>query len=135
MRQETQARPPADAGTTGVAREALAAVVAHAPVCIAVVRGHELRYTLVNAAYQAILPGVAMLGRLYRDVFPEAAAAGAEERVRRVMESGEPWVIAGYRAPTAVNPGAVWEGQIIRLPLSPGEPPSALVTVQDVSAL
>jgi hypothetical protein len=54
-------------------REFLECVVANAGSCIAVVKGHDLRYTMANSAFQAFVPYVPMVGRTYREVFPEAS--------------------------------------------------------------
>jgi PAS domain S-box-containing protein len=114
-------------------RDLLATIVEHAHACIAVVSGRELRFVLVNPAYQAIAPGTPMLGRTYAEVFPEAAANGAEERFHRVLETGEPWTVARYHAPIRGKPDATWEGEVVRLPGDPGAPPRALVVIRDVT--
>ncbi len=114
-------------------RDLLATIVRHAHSCIAVVAGRELRFVLVNPAYQAIAPGTPMLGRTYPEVFPEAAASGAEARFHRVLETGETWIVTRYRAPIPGNPDATWEGEVTRLPDEPGAPPRALVVIQDVT--
>ena len=107
-------------------------VINHADSCIAVVQGHELRYTLVNPAFQAVTPSP-MLGNRYRDVFPEAAARGAEDALLRVLTTGEPWRISNYQAPTPNKPQAVWAGQVVRLPLVADEEPAVLAVVWDVT--
>ncbi len=43
------------------------------PTAIAVLRGPELVYELVNPAFQAIAPGKAMIGRTHAEVWPELA--------------------------------------------------------------
>jgi PAS domain-containing protein len=114
-------------------RDLLARIVEHAHACIAVVSGRELRFVLVNPAYQAISPGTPMLGRTYPEVFPEAAANGAEARFHHVLDTGERWVVARYHAPIEGKPDATWEGEVVRLPGDPGTPPRALVVIQDVA--
>jgi two-component sensor histidine kinase len=99
-------------------REFLEGIVRHAPIGIAVLVGPDLVVELVNPAFQAILgPGVPIVGRPYRDSFKVAALAGAEERMRLVLSSGEPWQVRNYQTPsdTAAH-GRWWEGEVMRLP-------------------
>ena len=115
-------------------RQFLETLLANAPYCIAVLEGRGLRHTLANSAYQAVAgPDVQVLGRTYREVFPEAAAAGVEAEIHKVLETGEPWAVESYKAPLPGKPNATWEGQVVRLPLAPGEEPSALMLVWDVT--
>ena len=115
-------------------REFLECLVENAGTCIAVVTGKELLYKLVNRAYQAIAPDVRMVGRTYREVFPEAAERGAEALVQCVLDTGEPWLIEDYRAPIPGKPDAVWQGQVVRLPKREGEQPSALIVTLDITS-
>lgn len=114
-------------------REFFECVITHAGSCIAVVQGPDLRYTLVNPAFQAFTP-TPMVGQRYRDLFPEAAAQGAEAALLRVLETGEPWELRDYQDPAPAKPEAVWEGRIVRLQLIAGEESAALAVVWDVTA-
>ena len=114
-------------------REFFEGVITHAGSCIAVIQGPELRYTLANPAFQAFTP-TPIVGQRYRDLFPEAAARGAEAAILRVLETGEPWEVQNYHGPVPAKPEAVWEGRIVRLPLVTGEEPAALAVVWDVTA-
>jgi two-component system, cell cycle sensor histidine kinase and response regulator CckA len=114
-------------------REFLECLIANAGTCIAVVKGRELRYTVANPAFQTVAAGEPMIGRTYREVFPEAAAAGAEAGVQRVLETGEPWVIEAYHTQVPGKPDAIWQGHVVRLPLAAGQEPSALVVVWDIT--
>ncbi len=80
--------------------------------------GPDLVVELVNPAFQAILgPGVPIVGRPYRESFKVAALAGAEDRMRLVLSSGEPWHVRNYQTPTdRVADGRWWEGAVMRLP-------------------
>ncbi|MFU8816714.1 MAG: ATP-binding protein [Pseudomonadales bacterium] len=109
------------------------ALLDHTSVLIAVVQGHELRFTLVNSACQALRPGVEITGRSYSEVFPEAAAAGAETLLREVWETGEPRLLTGVRAPLTATTDACWNVQIVRLPLIESEPAALLMIAQDVT--
>jgi PAS domain S-box-containing protein len=82
--------------------------------CVAILTGRDLRYTFVNEAYEAINPGVPMLGQRFSDVFPNAAETGAEEKLREVLESGKPWRMERYKARISSDPSAVWEGEAVR---------------------
>ena len=52
----------------------LESVIEHSPVSIALLRGRDFRFEMVNPAYQAFAPGEPMLGRTVAEVWPEAAA-------------------------------------------------------------
>jgi len=111
----------------------LKAVLDNARSCIAVMEGPGLRYTLVNAAYQALRPGVKMEGRNFRQVFPGAVHSGAETLVKKVMETGNPDISYGFPVPIPGRPDAAWDHQIVRLPSEPDEEPSVLVIAKDVT--
>ncbi|HMK47962.1 MAG TPA: PAS domain S-box protein, partial [Methanocella sp.] len=100
---------------------------------IAVLQGKELRYTLVNPVYQAIAPHIPMIGKTYREVFPEAAEVGAEERTRRVIDTGETWIVETYHGPIQGKPDARWQGTIVRLPVEEGQESSVISIVWDVT--
>jgi hypothetical protein len=54
-----------------------------------------------------------------RELFPEAADAGAEALVREVLETGKPWMVESYLVPVQGKPDATWQGQVVRLPFEP----------------
>jgi PAS domain S-box-containing protein len=110
----------------------LECLMANADACIAVMSGPELRYTFVNPAYQALAPETPMLGRCYRDIFPDAALAGAEQQLLRVRESGKSWSMESYSAPTPGKPQAIWEGQAVLVPTATDER-TVLVIAWDVT--
>ncbi len=114
-------------------REFLEGIVRHAPIGIAVMVGQDLVVELVNPAFQAILgPGVPIVGRPYRESFKVAALAGAEERMREVLSSGEPWQVRNYQAPAdRAADGRWWEGEVMRLPES--ESGKLLVLIWEVT--
>ncbi len=114
-------------------KEFLECLIANAGSCIAVVEGSELRYTLVNPAMQAISPGIPMIGKTYFEVFPGAAAVRAAAMVRRVMDTGEPWLVEEYHIPIPGKPDASWQGHVARLPVLQGEAPMALVVVWEIT--
>ena len=118
-----------------LAEALLVTAIDTADVCIAILSGPELRYSFVNKAYQAISPGTNMLGRRYREVFVEAAASGAEERLLDVLSTGRPWHIERYLLPIASDSGAVWEGKAVRAEAADQDTPSSvIVSIRNVTA-
>jgi PAS domain S-box-containing protein len=114
--------------------ELLAKAIDTVDACVAILSGPELRYTFVNRAYEVINPNAAMVGQRFRDVFPNAAEAGAEAKFREVLESGRAWRIKHYNAPISLDPSAVWEGEAVRAePITEGAPPSIVVFIRNVT--
>ena len=101
--------------------------------CIAVMKGHQLEYTLVNQAYQNLVPETQIIGRTYREVFPGSFATGSEAIVQKVIKTGKPDNAHGYPVPVPGKPDAAWDHQIVRLPLVEGEEPSALIIAWDTT--
>ncbi|MFZ5573076.1 MAG: PAS domain S-box protein [Thermodesulfobacteriota bacterium] len=114
-------------------RRFLEMLLNQAQACIAVMEGRDFRYTLVNRAYQALRPTMPMIGRTYREVFPEAAAAGSEALLRTVLETGVSMEGRGYHALIPGKPDIAWDHQIDRLPGGDGEESSVLVVTWDVT--
>jgi PAS domain S-box-containing protein len=71
-------------------RQLTETVVRHMPAAVALVRGSDLRFQLVNPAYAALAPGREMVGRTVQEVWPELQSLFAG-RCRRVLETGEPF--------------------------------------------
>jgi PAS domain S-box-containing protein len=111
----------------------LGAAADQASLCIALLAGRELRFSYVNAACQALAPGTPMLGRAYRDVFPEAARAGVEAALQRAIDAGETLRVERYQAPIPTQPDAVWQGEVVPVAARPGEEPSLAVFVENVT--
>lgn len=76
--------------TVRLHRELLETVVRHLQVGAALVRGSDLRYQLVNDAYQAIAPGRTILGKTVDEAGPDAPPH-FRERCREVLETGVPY--------------------------------------------
>jgi len=70
-------------------RQLLESIVNYLPNSVAIVRGHDLTFQLVNPAYQAIAPGKQMVGRPIREVWSEMQPAFFD-RCRHVLETGAP---------------------------------------------
>ena len=64
-------------------------VVNQLPCCVALVRGRDMTFQLVNPGYQATFPGQELLGNGLQAVWPETP--GFAERCRRVLETGVPY--------------------------------------------
>jgi PAS domain S-box-containing protein len=117
-------------------REFIELLVNYSPLAIAVVEGPDLRYYLVNPTYHATLgPEVPLLGRTYREVFPEAAERGAETRMRQVLQTGQPWKIRDFATPIPGRTGMTWwEGEVVRLPEAHGISERLLIINWDITA-
>ncbi|MBA2362674.1 MAG: PAS domain S-box protein [Chloroflexia bacterium] len=57
---------------------------------LCILRGPDYRYEAVNAAYQAILPGVEFVGRTVRDVIPDVDEQGFSAFLDAVYKTGRP---------------------------------------------
>jgi PAS domain S-box-containing protein len=81
-------------------RKFLERLVKAAPVGIAVVRGPDHRYEMVNPYYQAIpgVPDVPMVGRTIAEVSPAVSAQGAVELVETVYRTGQTTSLREYEA-------------------------------------
>jgi len=133
LASDTQTLVPAASMRIGVGD--LERVFGHSEVRIAVVAAPDLRYLYVNAAYRQIRPDVPMVGRTYREVFPDAAEAGAEERLKSVIETSETWMVEDY--PTWLpdrDVPAWWQGECVPISvLGQGHPDAALILIWDVT--
>lgn len=71
-------------------RQRLWAILAHLPAMIGVYEGPELRLVFLNAEAEAVV-GRERLGLVFAEAFPALAALGFEAKLRRVLETGEPY--------------------------------------------
>jgi PAS domain S-box-containing protein len=76
-------------------------VFVHAPAFLAVLRGPELVFEYVNAAYYQLVGYRELLGRPVFEALPEVRGQGFEELLRGVVETGEPYV--GREVPLTVR--------------------------------
>ena len=81
------------AGELAEERSLLGAVVDVTPAALALIRGSDLTYLVVNPAYQAFGSERQMLGRSVGEVWSEVAAE-LETIFRRVLRTGEPYQAA-----------------------------------------
>ncbi len=128
VRRETEA-------TLHASRQQLQRLVDHAPVGIAVLRGEDLVFHSANPVFQAIRgPAVSLVGRTYREAFPEAADAGAEAALRKVLTTGERWRLEDF--PTLI-PGRTgltwWDGECLPLYDAEGRIDAVMAIVWEVT--
>ncbi|MGE5639196.1 MAG: PAS domain-containing protein [Clostridia bacterium] len=105
-------------------------------IAIALMKGDRLEYRTVNVSYAAIREGgVQYMGRTYRDVFPEAADAGAEAKLREVIETRQPWKITGFKTAIPGRKGPTWwDGECIPVASNGSGVDSVLVVNWEVTA-
>jgi PAS domain S-box-containing protein len=119
--------------------ELLMRIVDRVPAGVAIVRGPEMRFTLVNAAYAAIpaTPG-RMLGRTMAEVFPTMPASACA-LLEKVYMTGETLSLRGHQAETDLGRGPTfWDMDFIALPeteVGGGQPvdKGVLIIARDVT--
>ncbi|OUJ68716.1 PAS domain-containing sensor histidine kinase [Hymenobacter crusticola] len=79
-------------------RQRLYQVLMRMPANIALLRGPEHVYDLVNAEYERLFPARTTLGRTIREVIPDIEGQGFYELLDRVYETGEPFYEAETEA-------------------------------------
>jgi PAS domain S-box-containing protein len=79
-----------------VERKNLRQLFEDAPAAIAIVRGEEMRYELSNAINQELGGGRPQIGKTLTEALPALEAAGVVAAVRRVYETGEPFIAREY---------------------------------------
>ena len=90
-------------GELAVKHELLKTVVDHAPVGIALVRGPELVYELVNPTFEAILGERPRVGKRAADVVPRASEV--VPLLKHVLETGESYHSVDLTRPWIVHRG------------------------------
>lgn len=73
-------------------RALLDALAAQSMVFMAILRGPELVFEMANARYAALLGGREVVGKPLLEAAPELKGQGFDELLRRVMETGEPFI-------------------------------------------
>ncbi len=123
--------------TTCQQQALLEQLVEAAPVGIALVRGPQHRYELVNAHYQAI-PGTRqepLVGRTMAQVFPEVKARGVVDLVERVYGSGEMVQVEAYKTrATGGEEPTFWNANLVPLKDQAGDVSGVLILVYEVTA-
>src|SRR5947209_10996664 len=85
-------------------RSRLAYVFQHAPAFLAVLRGPQLAFELVNDAYYELVGHRTLLGKSVFEALPEIRGQDFEALLQQVIRSGEPFV--GREVPIHVRRGA-----------------------------
>jgi PAS domain S-box-containing protein len=98
-----------------VERERLVEVIRRAPAFMAVLRGPSHVLELVNDAFQQLIGHRDVLARPLFDAIPDARGQGFEERLDRVLATGESFVGHGLPVMLRRTPGAPAEERIIDL--------------------
>ena len=110
-------------------------VIRNSPAAIALVRGPEYTFEMVNPAYQALAPGEAMLGRTVADVWPEVAPL-AIPLLNLVRETGTVYHATEFSMPRGRRPARPGEERYFDfsyIPLPPAEEARVLVTAIEVT--
>ncbi|MFZ5718673.1 MAG: sensor histidine kinase [Pseudomonadota bacterium] len=84
-----------------------------APGFMAVLAGPDLRFALVNNAYQQLIGHRQVIGRTVEDALPEVVDQGFVSLLRRVMETREPYVGEAVSVRLHRRPGAVLEERFV----------------------
>ncbi|MFJ5797976.1 SpoIIE family protein phosphatase [Streptomyces decoyicus] len=87
----------------GVNQLMLEPFLAHAPVGMAVL-DTGLRYVWVNDVLERLVPLDRRLGKRVTEVLPKLEAEAFEERMQRVLKSGDPVLDYEFRSPTYADP-------------------------------
>ncbi len=90
-------------------RQRLSRFFSQAPAAICILDGPELRYELVNGAYQGLFPGRKLLGLPLLTALPELANQPVWHTLRRVYETGETHEELGSRVAVAKHEGGPLE--------------------------
>lgn len=85
--------------------EVLKQMLIQAPVGFSLLRGRELVFELVNAPYAEMTgrPASDILGRPYREAFPELAGTGTFEMLEQVFDTGTGFAMREYKVPLVRN--------------------------------
>ena len=86
-------------------RNKLNALFEESPGAMALWRGDDLVFEMVNPAYQAIFPGRRLLGRPFLEACPELADQAFPRLIRAVLETGVPYVGREELARIAISDG------------------------------
>ncbi|UEM04887.1 PAS domain-containing protein [Skermanella rosea] len=114
--------------------DVLLRIVDRVPAAVAIVRGPELRYTLVNEAYAAIPPApVPMLGRTIAEVFPDIPAEQLAA-ISKVWRTGEPLSLRQHRSIYARGGRETfWDVEFIPLQATGRTVDGVLIIAQEVT--
>jgi hypothetical protein len=98
--------------------ERLGAMVEHAPGFIAIVEGPDLRFTVANQAFKALVGRTDLIDQPIAEALPELDEQGIDDMLRGVARSGEPFV--AHAMPfTVVRPDLSVEELVLDLVFQP----------------
>jgi PAS domain S-box-containing protein len=120
--------------------ERMRGIFRDAPVGLAIVSGHELRFEFANQRYTEMMGNRPLLGRTVREAFPELVAQGAIDTIERVYATGEPFACSAYRAVLNRGPGGSPEEVFLHVVNEPlrddlGRVEGVVVVATDVTEL
>jgi PAS domain S-box-containing protein len=120
--------------------ERLRSIFREAPVGIAILTGPELRFEFANQRYAEMVGNRQLLGRAFREAFPELAGQGTIELIEQVRVTGESFASPAYRAAIARSPGGSPEEAFFHVVVEPlregrGRVEGVVVVATDVSEL
>jgi signal transduction histidine kinase/CheY-like chemotaxis protein len=121
-------------------RELLENVFELAPSFLAVLRGPDHRFELVNPAYYQLVGHRELLGRTVEEAIPELAGQGFIELLDRVFRTGEPFIGNELAVELQSTPGGALASRYVNLVYQAirgedGEVAGLLATGVDVTAL
>ena len=106
-------------------RQLTETVVNQLPCCVALVRGRDMTFQLVNPGYQAIFSGQEILGKSLQVVWPDKPKF--EELCRRVLETGvsyeavdEPTMVSRVGGGSPQSAYFNWSMHRVALPMEDG---------------
>ena len=118
----------------------IGSLFAHAPAGIAVLRGPEHVYDVVNPRYAELIGGRDVLGKPIRAALPELEGQGIFELLDGVRRTGEPYVgrslrVSLLRGPDHTPQDAYFDFVYQPIPAADGQPGDILVVAFEVTEL
>ncbi|HME90682.1 MAG TPA: histidine kinase dimerization/phosphoacceptor domain -containing protein, partial [Myxococcaceae bacterium] len=107
-------------------------MVRNSPAAIAILRGPEFRFELVNPAFAALAPGEPMIGRTVADVWSVAAPL-AVPPLQNVRATRTPYHASGVGLPLHRGPGSQVEQRYFDFSFAPLEEDRILVMAIEVT--
>jgi PAS domain S-box-containing protein len=104
-------------GEIGLDRSWIRQLFREAQPSIAILRGPDFRYEVVNEAFVRAANGRPVIGRTMREVFPELEGQGYFEAIERVYRTGESTV--GHEVPRVVDRGGGMEERSVDVAMQP----------------
>ncbi|WP_379743072.1 sensor histidine kinase [Massilia sp. GCM10023247] len=112
----------------------LAGAIDTVDACVAILAGPALRFTFANRACQELRPGLPMLGRPLREVFPAAAQGGLETQLLRVLQTGAPLKLNRFESVSQAGDLRFWEGEVVSAAADGDAEPAIVVFARNVTA-